>query len=111
MNEILDIGELKLGNLIYYNDNEIVEVTHLIKHKTNDYEIGILRPLFESYITIIKDISKVKPIKINESIILKIMYINNIHETEDDIYVKIKHLVDLGKIKYVHQIQNIIKYL
>jgi len=96
---MLKIEELRIGNLVYFNDNmfsekenKIVEIEKVNKNfvidKTNKN-------------TIIGEIENYKPIPINEEILQKFGF--NLEDKSSTYY----NQFFLNKIKYVHQLQNI----
>ena len=93
---MLKTEELRIGNLVYFNDNmfpgkenQIVEIEKVNKNfvidKTNKNSI-------------IGEIENYKPIEINQEILLKL-----------GLYKSLKYYNQflLNKIKYVHRLQNI----
>jgi len=96
---MLKIEELRIGNLVYFNDNMFSKKENKIDEIEKVNKNFVIDKTNKN--TIIGEIENYKPIEINEEILLKFGF------TKNEIYYKNSFFNYVNEIKYVHRLQNI----
>ena len=117
----MEAAELRIGNIVFFHDTEMGEITYTHEEIIRGYEIQALE--VDGYI---RDV-EVEPIPLTEEWLLKFgfkqdsySYIKGVHqkifsgvmkfdfnETLKDWEFSVGYITDITRILYVHQLQNL----